>query len=47
MIITAHARESFWLRIKMFFTGEKTVPENIPQKPNHRSHRARAFFELP
>ena len=47
MIITVHARENFWLRLKMFFTSGETTLPTVPQKPKPRPYKTRAFLEMP
>jgi hypothetical protein len=52
MITVQQERSRFWLRLKLFLTLANASCTKLPAskpatKPQRRSHRTSAFFELP
>jgi len=52
MILLHHERGKFWLRLKLLLTlgstgKTKTPATQIQPRPQRRSHRSTAFFEMP
>lgn len=52
MIATQYERGNFWLRLRQLLTlgcvTKQVAPTSDPEpKPKRRSHRTKAFFEMP